>query len=67
MTSIKLVDAVGYIYSDRYGVVSSTLGVSIRKSNNNTTMFTKLYRKDGEDYILLTVKDIINVFGELYY
>jgi hypothetical protein len=62
MTSIKLVDAVGYIYSDRYGVVSSTLGVSIRKSNNNTTMFTKLYRKDGEDYILLTAKDIINVF-----
>ena len=62
MTSIKLVDAVGYIYSDRYGVVSSTLGVSIRKSNNNTTMFTKLYRKDGEDYILFGVQRCWGVY-----
>ena len=59
--SIRLIDAVGYIYSDRYGV-SSTLEVSIRKSNNTTILFTKLYRKDGEDYILLTTRDIINVF-----
>lgn len=62
MTSIKLIDAVGYIYSDWYGIVNSTLGLSIKKANNNTSTFTRLYKKDGEEYVLLTAKDIIKVF-----
>ncbi len=60
--SVKLIDAQGYIYTDGYGVVNSALGISVKKNNNNTATFTRLYKKDGETYVLLTPKDILNVF-----
>ncbi len=59
--SVKLIYAQGYIYSDKYGIVSPTLGISI-ETGTNTYNLTKLLKKDGETYVALTNNDVINIF-----